>query len=59
MRVLETLINKKIIYSNEHITKMNITEAEANEKAYTELIMDTKESNKYTTETQGKTTSTT
>ena len=49
MRVSETLINKKIIYSNEHITEMNTTETETNEKTYTDLIMSTKESNKYTT----------
>ena len=59
MRVSETLINKKIIYSNEHITKMNTTETETNEKTYTDLIMSTKESNKYTTKNRGKATSTT
>ena len=52
MRVSETLINKKIIYSNKHITEINITETETNEKTYTDLIMGTKESNKHTTETE-------
>ena len=52
MRVSETLINKKIIYSNKHITEIDVTETETNEKTYTDLIMGTKESNKHTTETE-------
>ena len=54
--VSETLINKKAIYSTEHITKMNITETKAKEETFTDLILGTEESNKDTTETQGKTT---
>ena len=52
MRVSETLINKKIIYSNKHISEIDVTETETNEKTYTDLIMGTKESNKHTTETE-------
>ena len=50
----ETLINKKTIYSTEHITKMNITETKAKEETFTDLILGTEESNKDTTETQVK-----
>ena len=53
------LINKKIIYSTKHITEMNITETKTKEETFTDLIMGTTESNKYTTETEGKTISAT
>ena len=52
----ETLINKKIIYSTEHITEINITETKTKEEIFAGLILGTEESNKDTTETEGKTT---
>ena len=58
MRVSETLVNKKIIYSTKHITKMIITETKTKEKTFTDPMLGSKESNKYAVETQGKTTST-
>ena len=53
-RVSETLINKKIIYSTEHITKINITETKTKEETFMDPILETKESNKNTKETQSK-----
>ena len=53
------LINKKIIYSTKHITEMNITETKTKEETFTDLILDTEESNKDTTENQDKATPTT
>ena len=38
---------------------MNITETKTKEETFADLILETKESNEYTTETQGKTTPTT
>ena len=38
---------------------MNITETKTKEETFTDLIMGTEESNKYTTDIQGKTTSAT
>ena len=38
---------------------MNVTETEIKEETFTDLILDTEESNKVTTETQYKTTPTT
>ena len=58
MRVSETLVNKKIIYSTKHIAKMIITETKTKEKTFTDQMLGSKESNKYAVETQGKTTST-
>ena len=55
----ETLINKKTIFSTEHIIGMNITETKTKEQTFTDLILGTEEINKDTTETQGKTTLTT
>ena len=52
-------INKKIIYSTEHVTGMNITEIKTKEETFTDLILVTGENNKDTTETHGKTTPTT
>ena len=56
---VRALINKKIRYSTEHITEMNLIETKTKEEAFTGLILGTKESNEYTTETQDKTTPTT
>ena len=53
------LINKKIIYSTEHITEMNISETKTKEETFTDLILDTAESSKDTTENQDKATPTT
>ena len=53
-RVSETLINKKIIYSTEHITKINITETKTKQETFMDPILGTKESNKNTKETQSK-----
>ena len=55
----ETVINKKVIYSTEHFTEMNITKTKAKEKTFTDLILGTGENNKDTTKTKGKTTPTT
>ena len=49
------LINKKILYSTEHITGMNITETNTKEGTFTDLLLGTGESIKDTTETQDKT----
>ena len=55
MRVSETLINKKIIYSTKHITEMAITKTKTMEKIITDLLLSMKESNKDIIETQDKT----
>ena len=68
MQVSETLINRNIIDRTNitsitniinNITEMNITETKTKEETFTDLIMGTAESNKYTTETEGKTISAT
>ena len=51
----EILINKKTVYSTEHITQMTITVTKATEETIADLILDMEESNKDTTETQNKT----
>ena len=53
--VPEILINKKIVYSIEHLSEMTITETKTIEETITDLIVDMEESSKDTTETQGKT----
>ena len=55
----ETLKTKKTIFSTEHIIGMNITKTQTKEQTFMDLILGTEESNKDTTETQGKTTLTT
>ena len=68
MQVSETLINRNIIDRTNitsitniinNITEMIITETKTKEETFTDLIMGTAESNKYTTETEGKTISAT
>ena len=64
MQVSETLINRNIINrinitNITNITEMNITKTKTKEETFTDLIMGIEESNKYTTEIQGKTTSAT
>ena len=49
----ETLINKKAIFSTEHIMGMDITETKTKEQTFTDLILGTEETNKDATETQG------
>ena len=51
--------NKKIIQSTESITVMNITGTKVIEETFTNVLLDPDESNKDTSETQGKTTPTT
>ena len=55
MGVSETLINRKIIYSTEHITEMGITKTKTMEEIITDLLLGMKESNKDIIETQDKT----
>ena len=55
MGVSETVINKEIMYSTEHITEMAITKTKTMEEIITDLLLGMKESSKDTTETQDKT----
>ena len=50
----ENLINKEIMKSTENIVEMTIFETKTKEKAIADLILDTEESNKAISETQGK-----
>ena len=50
----ENLINKEIMKSTQNIVEMTIFETKTKEKAIADLILDTEESNKAISETQGK-----
>ena len=55
MVVPEILVNQKIVYSTEHIIKTILIEIKIIEQIITVVILDMKESNEDTTETQDKT----
>ena len=50
----EILINKKIVYIAEHVTKMTITQADTTEETITYLILDMEERNKDKTKTKAR-----
>ena len=54
----ETLIKKKIIYSTEHNTELNLMKTKTKEATFSDLILGTEESNNDTTEAHGKKTPT-
>ena len=54
MRVTETLINKKMIFSTKHIIEINISKTKTKDQTFTDLILSKKEINNETRETKGK-----
>ena len=52
----ETLINKKTIFSTEHIIGMNVAETKIKEQTFTNLMLGTEENSNDATENKGKTT---